>query len=97
MAAIDVQNVLRPWLFQASPGSYQFAVAIEDIAQRQLFGPQVPMIEEIKGTFLSLLRDTTEDPTAALAERVLDKDYRGTFLKLTRALAPNGRDFSVLT
>lgn len=97
VASIDVQNVCRPWLFQAPPGSYQFAVAIEDVAQRRLFGPEVPTIEEIRGTFLSLLRDTTEDPTTALAERVPDKDYRGTFLKLTRALAPTGKDFSVLT
>jgi hypothetical protein len=28
---------------------------------------------------------------------VPDKDYRGTFLKLTRALAPSGKDFAVLT
>lgn len=96
-ASLDVQNVCRPWLFQAAPGSYQFAVAIEDVAQRTLFGPEVPTIEEIKAEFVALLRDATEDPTTALAERVPDRDYRGTFLKLTRALAPTGRDFSVLT
>lgn len=96
-APADVQNVCRPWLFQAAPGSYQFAVAIEDMAQRPLFGPEVPTTEEIKGTFMALLRDTAEDPATALAERVPDKEYRGTFLKLTRALAPTGKDFSVLT
>lgn len=96
-APADVQNVCRPWLFQAAPGSYQFAVAIEDIAQRSLFGPEVPTTEEIKGTFMALLRDTSEDPGTALAERVPDREYRGTFLKLTRALAPTGKDFSVLT
>jgi len=96
-APVDVQNVCRPWLFQAATGSYQFAVAIEDVAQRSLFGPEVPSIEEIKGTFVALLRDTAEDPETALAERVPDKEYRGTFLKLTRALAPTGKDFSVLT
>jgi hypothetical protein len=96
-APADVQSVCRPWLFQAAPGSYQFAIAIEDIAQRSLFGPDVPSVEEIKGTFVALLRDTTEDPTTALAQRVPDKEYRSTFLKLTRALAPTGKDFSVLT
>jgi hypothetical protein len=96
-APSDVQGVCRPWLFQAAAGSYQFAIAIEDIAQRPLFGPEVPSIEEIKGTFIALLRDSTEDPTTALAQRVPDKEYRGTFLKLTRALAPTGKDFSVLT
>ncbi|MGH9550757.1 MAG: DUF433 domain-containing protein [Terriglobales bacterium] len=40
-APTDVQNVCRPWLFQTVPGSYQFAVAIEDVAQRTMFGPQI--------------------------------------------------------
>jgi hypothetical protein len=96
-APMDVQNVCRPWLFQAAPGSYQFAIAIEEVAQGSLFGPEVPSVEEIKGTFIGLLRDTAEDPSEALARRVPDKEYRGTFLKLTRALAPTGKDFSVLT
>jgi hypothetical protein len=96
-APLEVQNVCRPWLFQTVPGSYQFAVAIEDLAQRNLFGPQVPSVDEIKDTFISLVRDSAVDPETALAERVPDKDYRGTFLKLTRSLAPTGKDFAVLT
>jgi hypothetical protein len=83
-------------LFQAAPGSYQFAIAIEDVAQGKLF-EEVPTAEDVKRTFLGLLRDTTEDPEGALAERVPDKEYRGTFLKLTRALAPTGKDFAVMT
>ncbi len=96
-APIEVQNVCRPWLFQTVPGSYQFAVAIEDVAQRTLFGPGLPTVDEIKKTFVSLVRESVQDPEAALVERVPDKDYRGTFLKLTRSLAPNGKDFAVLT
>jgi hypothetical protein len=96
-APIEVQNVCRPWLFQTVPGSYQFAVAIEDLAQRTLFGPEIPTVEEIKTTFVSLVRESAHDPETALAERVPDKEYRGTFLKLTRALAPTGKDFAVLT
>jgi hypothetical protein len=95
-ASFDVQMICRPWLFQAPPGSYQFAVAIEDVAQGNLF-EQVATAEEIKGAFVALLHDATEDPQKALAERVPDKEYRGTFLKLTRALAPTGKDFSVMT
>ena len=95
-ASIDVQKICRPWLFQAAPGSYQFAIAIEDVAQGKLF-EQVATAEEIKGAFVALLRDATEDPETALAERVPDKEYRGTFLKLTRELAPTGKDFSVMT
>lgn len=97
VAPAEVQGVCRPWLFQAAPGSYQFAIAIEEVAQRPLFGPDVPSVEEIEGTFVALLRDTTEDPETALAERVPDREYRATFLKLTRALAPTGKDFSVMT
>jgi hypothetical protein len=44
---------------------------------------------------VALLRDTVQDPEAALVERVPDKEYRGTFLRLTRApraLAPTGKD-----
>ena len=96
-APADVQSICRPWLFQAAQGSYQFAVAIEEVAQRPLFGAEVPSVDEITGTFLGLLRDTAEDPGAALAERVPDREYRETFLKLTRALAPTGKDFSRLT
>lgn len=96
-APMEVQSVCRPWLFQTLPGSYQFAVAIEDLAQRTLFGPEIPTVEEIKRTFISLVRDSAEDPETSMAERVPDKDYRGTFLKLTRALAPTGKDFAVLT
>jgi hypothetical protein len=96
-APLEVQNICRPWLFQAAPGSYQFAVAIEDVAQRTLFGPAIPSINEIKDTFLSFLRASANDPDAALAERIPDKEYRSTILKLTRALSPNGKDFSTLT
>jgi hypothetical protein len=96
-APMEVQNVCRPWLFQTVPGSYQFAVAIEDLAQRTLFGPEIPTVEEIKRTFISLVRDSAENPEISMAERVPDRDYRGTFLKLTRALAPTGKDFAVLT
>jgi hypothetical protein len=79
------------------PAPLDLWLDIEEVAQRTLFGPDVPTVDEIKGTFLELLRDTAEDPTDALAERVPDKEYRGTFLKLTRALAPTGKDFSTLT
>lgn len=96
-APIEVQRVCRPWLFQTVPGSYQFAVAIEDLAQRTLFGPEIPTVEDIKRTFISLVRDSSEDPERSMSERVPDRDYRGTFLKLTRALAPTGKDFAVLT
>ena len=66
------------------------------MAQGNLF-EQVATADEIKGAFIALLHDATEDPTKALADRVPDKEYRGTFLKLTRALAPTGKDFSVMT
>jgi hypothetical protein len=96
-APIEVQNVCRPWLFQTVPGSYQFAVAIEDVAQRTLFGPGIPSVEEIRNTFVSIVRESAQDPETALTERVPDEDYRGTFLKLTRSLAPAGKDFAILT
>jgi len=56
---MDVQKICRPWLFQAAPGSYQFAVAIEDVAQGKLF-EQIATADEIKGAFVALLHDATE-------------------------------------
>lgn len=91
----DVQSICRPWLFQAAPGSYQFAVAIENLAQGNLF-ETLPTVEEIKSTFIALIRESADNP-ASLSQLVTDREYRGTFLKMVRALAPSGKDFQKLT
>ncbi len=95
-ASAEVQEICRPWLFQTAPGSYQFAVAIQEPAQRDLFAPPKPSTHEISAAFLRILRASVDDPDNALPQIVPDAEYRGTFLRLARSLAPTGTTFSEL-
>jgi hypothetical protein len=92
----DIQERCRPWLFQSVPGSYQFAVAIQKPEQGELFATGDPEPEVLTDTFLSVLRAAVEDPTNALSAVVASEDYRQTFMKLTRNLAPTGKSFNEL-
>ena len=91
----DIQDSCRPWLFQTAPGSYQFAVAIQKEYQQNLF-ESVPSPEDVAACFLRILRVGIEDPEQGLTEVVPDSNYRSTFLKLTRNLAPDGASCSRL-
>lgn len=90
----ELQERCRPWLFQSVPGSYQFAVAIQRPRQGDMFPTDSPEPEVLTETFLSILRSAGEDPTDALKAVVPKNDYRETFLKMTRNLAPTGKMFS---
>ncbi len=96
--AQDVQELFRPWLFQAPPGSYQFAVRLESPKQMELgiVGSGVPPAEEVTRTFIEIINATAVDPEAELATQVSDSGYRNVFLKLTRNLAPTGKSFDTL-
>ena len=91
----DIQDSCRPWLFQTAPGSYQFAVAIQKEYQQNYLKP-VPTPEEVAECFLRILRVEIEDPEESLTKVVPNSDYRSTFLKLTRNLAPDGESCSRL-
>lgn len=84
-----------PWLFQTLPGSYQFAVAVQEPAQGTLF-PEAswPKPWDISTSFLEILRASSENPEDELPRIVPDDEYRNTFLRLTRNLAPTGKKFS---
>ncbi len=90
----DIQELCRPWLFQSVPGSYQFAVAIQGPRQNDFFNKPQPEPREVATAFLSILKLAVDDPTEGLAKAVPDKEYKTTFLKLTRNLAPSGKLFS---
>ena len=90
----DIQELYRPWLFQSVTGSYQFTVAIQSPKQADLFHEPKPDPGLVAATFFSILQSAVEDPGEGLAHVVPDKDYKATFLKLTRNLAPSGRVFS---
>jgi len=92
----EIQEMCRPWLFQAAPGSYQFVVRVQQPAQMDLFPDAAVQIEKIATTFLHIIKATADGPEDALAQVVPDLEYRATFLKLTRNLAPTGQVFSQL-
>jgi hypothetical protein len=95
-ASFDIQQTCRPWLFQAPPGSYQFAVAVQEAPQQDLFRMSHTTLNEISSTFYSILRASVDDPDVALVNLVPDPLYRGTFMKLARNLAPSGKVFEEL-
>jgi hypothetical protein len=90
----EIQERCRPWIFQSVPGSYQFAVAVQKPAQSELFPSEEPEPEILTEKFLAILKAAAEDPEGALLKEVQRDDYRLTFLKMTRNLAPTGRVFA---
>lgn len=93
-ATKPIQDLCRPWLFQSVPGSYQFTVAIQGPTQPDLFSDGTPEPRLVASTFMAILESAATDPGQALAEVVPDDEYRKTFLKLARNLAPTGRSFT---
>lgn len=92
--SIDIQEACRPWLFQAPAGSYQFSVAIQEPRQPDFFRDAGPQPEQVAVHFMSILKASSEDPADQLPELVQSEEYRSTFLKLARNLAPTGKNFS---
>jgi hypothetical protein len=90
--AKDLQEACRPWLFQSAPGSYQFSVAIQKPAQADFFKQDVEP-ERIAQHFLEIVSASVSKDTSGLEKLVPDENYRSTFLKLTRNLAPTGKTF----
>lgn len=93
----DIQQLFRPWLFQAPAGSYQFAVRLESAQQLELFhGTHVPGVDDVTNKFVEILSSAATDPEQALTAAVPSEEYRSAFLKLTRNLAPTGKAYSEL-
>lgn len=92
----EIVNSCRPWLFQTAPGSYQFAVAVQEPSQRELFNTDSPSPADVTSRFMHILRAGVEAPTTELPNLVTSAEYRTTFLKLTRNLAPTGKTFGRL-
>jgi hypothetical protein len=92
----DIQEQFRPWLLQAPPGSYQFAVRVQKPAQMSLFREATPEVEEITRKFLKIVEDAAKETHEDLESTVPNPEYRETFLKLSRNLAPTGKSFDRL-
>jgi len=92
----EIQQQFRPWLFQAAPSSYQFAVRVQKPPQLPLFPENMPQINELVNKFFQILEATAKESHENFKEIVPDDDYRESFLKLTRNLAPTGKSFERL-
>jgi len=92
----EIQEQFRPWLFQAAPGSYQFAVRVQKPAQIPLFPDGTPEVEGVTNKFFEVLEATAQETHEGLEKIVPNTDYRESFLKLTRNLAPTGKSFERL-
>ncbi len=99
----DVKNQCDPWLFQAAPGSYQFAVRVRKPQEyKQLSFPNISpsdielRVQQITSKFFEVIRAATQDPEGEMIDVVPNEEYRGAFLKLTRELAPplTGKSFN---
>jgi len=95
-AGQDIQSMFRPWLFQAPAGSYQFAIRVQEPAQRELWEANRPELGTVTSTFFKVLRATASDPETELQAIVPDREYREAFLGLSRNLAPTGKTFERL-
>ena len=93
----DITDNFRPWLFQASPGSYRFSIRLQKpITQLSLFPDNFPQIEDVTKKFVQILRASTQETLEELEEIVDDNEYRTGFLKMVRNLAPTGKIFNTL-
>ncbi len=92
----EIQTNYRPWLLQAAPGSYQFAIRVEKPKQLSLFLSGTPSIEEVTQKFFEVIGATSQDPNEQLIKLVPNPEYRKSFLTLTRNLAPTGKSFTRL-
>lgn len=94
LPSLEIQEQFRPWLFQAPPGSYQFAIKVQRPKQLSLFADRLPKVEQITERFFEVMRATSNDPSRELKSIIPDPQYRDSFLKLGRNLAPSGQSFS---
>jgi hypothetical protein len=95
--AESTTGYFQPWLIQQPAGSYQFAVRVRQPDQQDFFDRALPLVSSVAMTALEILRASIEDPDGELVHTVPDPDYRNTFLKLVRNLAPTGKGFERLT
>ena len=88
-----IRENYQAWLFQAPPGSYQFAVAIQQDDNEEMFDSRGETVADFLFKVLRLGSDGSDEDFSGV---VPDARYRETFLKLARNLAPSGKVFDAL-
>ena len=83
----EIQGTYKPWIHQTEPGSFQFAVSLQDTRQLSLLRENVttPAVVERLYDILDACANSPED---RMSRVVADDEYAMTFLKLARDLAP---------
>ena len=87
----EIRRAYMPWIFQTTPGSYQFLASVQPAQQLDLFDDDL-LGEQIIDKSFDILQACTESPDVRLQEVVNDADYRKTFLKIARDLAPTSKN-----
>lgn len=87
----EIRRAYMPWIFQTTPGSYQFLASVQPAQQLDLFDDDL-LGEQIIDKSFDILQACVESPEARLHEAVGDADYRKTFLKIARDLAPTAKE-----
>lgn len=88
----SIQDAYRPWIFNAPPGSFQVAIAMQESHDKTIQARD----EGVTDCFLDVLRLSCMSSDETFAKAVPSSEYRGAFLKLARDLAPGGRAFETL-
>ena len=88
----SIQEAYRPWIFNAPPGSFQIAVAMQGSQDN---APQA-RDEGVTDCFLNVLRLVCTGSGETFAKAVPSAEYRRAFLKLAKDLAPSGRVFETV-
>lgn len=93
-----IRENYQAWLFQAPPGSYQFAVAIQQGDNEDLLAShgEASRGEAVADFLFKVLRLGSDGSDEDFSGVVPDARYRETFLKLARNLAPSGKVFDAL-
>ena len=91
-----IQDSYKPWIFQAEPGSYQFAVCLQQTRQLSMLEHDISS-DQIVDQLFNILDVCVSSPSERMSDIVSNDDYARTFLKLTRDLAPTEKaSFSYL-
>ena len=90
-----LDELCRPWIFQMPAGSYQFAIAIEEIQQLDFFREGI-LPEQVADKFIEVLGAAVSSDAAQLEGLVPDKQYRRSFVQLARRLSPTDGSYERL-
>ena len=92
----EVTERYQPWIVQSVPGSYQFAITLGRPTQSQLWPEEGPTPSEIVARSHEIITAAATSPYGDLPGIVQEADYRQTFLKIARDLAPRGGSYDSL-